>query len=108
MSLYQCDNCGCLENTALANGSNLGYINFFKSDPEVIKKYKQQLGLTEDEPFGNYCSACTPSGDGKWHNKFERIFLPKGEFETAPNGNLRHKKTLDEDVRKFALEIKSK
>ncbi|MGV8161914.1 MAG: hypothetical protein ACP5N2_01100 [Candidatus Nanoarchaeia archaeon] len=108
MSLYQCDNCGCMENTALSKGGDFGFMDFFQSDPEIIKQYKIKLGLTEDTPFGHYCSACSPSGDGQWHGKFERVYLPKGEFETGPNGNLRNKKTLDEDVRKFALEISSK
>ena len=47
------------------------------------------------------CSACaptkfndgTPSKYGKWHDKWDQIFLPLGEFETNDEGNLRHKKT---------------
>lgn len=51
------------------------------------------------------CSACDP-GIGQWHGKFDRVFLPKGQFVTAPNGNLAHIETGEEDVRKFAIETK--
>lgn len=45
------------------------------------------------------CSACgpaqysdgTPTKFGKWHGRWERKFLPKGEYETGPDGNLRKK-----------------
>jgi len=104
MPLFQCDNCGCLENTALTD-CTISYMKIFIKNIEEVEKYKKELGLKKDEEFGNYCSACCPLGDKKWHGEFSRIFLPKGEFETAPNGNLRHKKTLDEDVERYALKI---
>ncbi|MFH1409119.1 MAG: hypothetical protein ABIH34_04390 [Nanoarchaeota archaeon] len=103
MPLFQCDNCGCMENTALSDCSS-GYLRYI-GDAGLIAEYRQKLGLQEDEPFGSYCSACCPLGDGKWHGKFDRIYLPKGEFETACNGNLRHKRTLDENIEKFAIRI---
>ncbi|MGB3724971.1 MAG: hypothetical protein WA981_04330 [Glaciecola sp.] len=31
--------------------------------------------------------------NGEWHDKFERRYLPKGEFFTNGNGNLEHKET---------------
>jgi len=80
-------------------------MKLFVDNPKDIAKYKKQLNLKDGEAFGNYCSACCPLGNGKWHGEFDRIYLPKGEFETAPNGNLRHKKTLDEDIEKFAIKI---
>jgi len=104
MSLFQCDSCGSLENTALTDCGR-SQMKYFLDDPEEVAEYKEQLGLEEDEQFGDYCSACCPLGNKKWHGKFERVYLPKGEFETAPNGNLRHKKTLEEDVRKYAIKI---
>ena len=89
-----------MENTALSPC----YLNFI-DDPELIKKYKQQLCLKEDEPFGRYCSACCPLGKKRWHGKFERVFLPKGGFETSPDGGLRHKETHDENYKRFAIRI---
>lgn len=121
MSLFQCDNCGCAENSALTEGYLT--LEFLVDDPEVIKSYKEILGLKEDEEFGNYCSACCPiwfnengqcglgknpkpkPGEGMWHGQFDRVYLPKGKFETAPNGNLRHKANHDEDFRKYAIRI---
>ena len=104
MPLFQCDNCGTIDNTAL---SECGYeqMNYFLEDPVLINKYKKEFGLKEDEHFGNYCSGCCPLGEQKWHGEFDRIYLPKGEFETAPKGNLRHKQTLDEAIEKFAIKI---
>ena len=70
MSLYQCRDCGCLENTAL--GEIMDW-----SDPD--NPVKQDL-----------CSVC--GGDG-WHGKFDRSFLPHGEFVTNRDGNLKHRST---------------
>ena len=86
MSLFQCDECGCCENTALCNYH--------------WRKYKKQRGL---------CSACEAREDGKegdgWHGLFDRVFLPKGEFRTNARGNLEHRETGDEDFQKFALPV---
>ncbi len=113
MSLFQCDHCGCIENTALTNGC--WGAPLVKDVPKALASYREVLGLQGDEEFGRYCSACTPiwfneegnygigprpadyvcrdKDSGKWHGRFERRFLPKGEYETAANGNLRHKVT---------------
>ena len=66
MSLFQCEKCGCAENTSAS-----------------WSKYWASGG----EPL---CSACT---DGTWHGKFPREFLPKGEFITNNDGNLEHIET---------------
>ena len=73
MSLYQCDKCGCLENTAC--GSYWG----------------------KDEAL---CSACAePTGTGKyaefgkWHGRFDRKYFSKGMYITNDEGNLEHKET---------------
>lgn len=79
MSLYQCEECGCMENTALSGFH--------------WKQYKK-------EPLT--CSGC----DGVWHSQFDRIYLPKGMFITNHEGNLAHKETGDTNVRKYALEPK--
>lgn len=83
MSLFQCQNCGCKENTAL---SHQGF-----SWPEDY----DWTGM-EDRKGMKLCSACGPtkylSGEqtdgGKWHGQFERVFLPKGEYRTNSVGNL--------------------
>lgn len=81
MSLYQCDKCGCIENTAL------GWYWLTKhDDPRFDNR--------------NLCSACAPPPDesvgrhhgGKWHGLFERVYYPLRSMETGPNGNLREKK----------------
>ena len=84
MSIYQCDDCGCAENTACG---------WFHS--------RNSKTLNKPEDVGKkLCSACAttewPSGDAKkdfdgtWHNKFKRTFLPHGEFFTNQQGNLQH------------------
>ncbi len=82
MSIYQCDECGCAENTAL------GWYHCRTMTDMVDPKY-----------FGKkLCSVCGPTHFldgtpidkmGKWHGKFERTFYPKGTKETGPDGNLR-------------------
>lgn len=84
MSLYQCEECGCCENTAL------GYY----------------WGETR-----KLCSECAPekyhdhtnTGLGKWHGQFPKVLLPKGMFVTNKEGNLAHKDTGDTDYRKYAM-----
>lgn len=86
MSLFQCEECGCVENTACCD-----------------------YWWNKAEGLPLVCSACSkePSDKyqerGKWHGRFERVFLPKGMFRTALNGNLEHIETGDQDYRKYAV-----
>lgn len=85
MSLFQCQHCGCKENTALAcQGCN-----------EFAETFFDWTGF-EDRRGKKLCSACaptkyddgTPSCLGKWHGQFERVFLPMGMYRTNRVGNL--------------------
>lgn len=99
MSLFQCEVCGCCENTALSCQGFNGITECFDWSyaPE-----REGLRL---------CSACgpthyrsgKPSEYGKWHGKFQRVFLPLGMFETSCVGNLAHKETGDENFRDYAI-----
>lgn len=89
MSLFQCEECGCCENTALCNY----HWRTYKKLPKV-------------------CSACEPKTDGEpgsvpapgeWHGEFPRVFLPKGMFVTNHEGNLAHKDTGETDFRKYEV-----
>jgi len=99
VSLYQCENCGCCENTALSSQGH-------KPPPEWF----DWAGI-EALKGKRLCSACgptkysdgTPTKDGKWHGEFDRVFLPLGMFKTAKNGNLAHVETGDEDFRKHEV-----
>ena len=99
MSLYQCDHCGCCENTALGATGHPGKSEYF-----------DWTGIEELRDM-QLCSACgplkysdgAPTKYGKWHGRFPRTFLPKGKFITNKVGNLAHKETGDEDFRKWAL-----
>jgi len=79
MSLFQCEDCGCCENTALCN------------------YHWRRL-----EKLSMLCSACDPEIK-KWHGEFERTFLPKDMFETNGVGNLAHKDTGETDFKKYAV-----
>ncbi len=100
MSLFQCQLCGCCENTALASQGFAGYAEGFFD----------WTGF-EDRKGKKLCSACGPSrySDGtqtefsKWHGQFPRVYLPLGMFKTARNGNLEHIETGDQDYRKYAI-----
>lgn len=52
----------------------------------------------------DYFSDGNPTGLGLWHNQFERVFLPKGEFFTNKEGNLEHKATGSINFRKFKID----
>ena len=81
MSLFQCEECGCVENTALCNY----WSRLFKED-------KRKL-----------CCVCSDSGR-VWHGKFERAFLPKGMFITNGCGNLEHIETGLSDYMKYKID----
>lgn len=102
MSLYQCEHCGCCENTAL------GCYWSAKVEPELF----DWAGV--EGRRGKYlCSACGPSkySDGaptkygKWHGQFDRVFLPMGMFKTNRIGNLEHIETGSENWRQYAIAI---
>jgi len=101
MSLFQCEHCGCCENTAL---SSQGFNGFFE------KLY--DWSYAPERKGLKLCSACGPvkysDGEeteyGVWHGVFERTYLPKGMFFTNRVGNLEHKETGSEDFRFYALE----
>lgn len=101
MSLFQCEHCGCCENTAL---SWQGFAPFIADECDWT-------GI-EDRKGKKLCSACGPAkfvdGEatecGKWHGRFPRVFLPKGLFRTAHNGNLEHVESGDQNFRAYAIE----
>lgn len=100
MSLFQCQVCGCVENTACSSQG-------FKLLTEIFdwSYAPERQGLL-------LCSACGPvayrdgnpnDNGGQWHGRFPRVFLPLGQFQTASNGNLEHIETGDQDYQKFAI-----
>jgi len=80
MSLFQCDKCGVIENTALTSGY-VGWSSFDGWPAELRLKQGLDVG-------GKYCSQCF---DGKWHVRFEREVYPLGTMETDNKGNVRRK-----------------
>lgn len=100
MSLFQCQNCGCCENTALA-------CQGFDGWPEDLFSWD----YAPDRKGMKLCSACgpatyrdgSPSKFGIWHDEFERVFLPRGQFKTNDRGNLEHIETGSEDIKNFAV-----
>ena len=100
MSLFQCELCGCCENTAFASQGCNGY----------AEQFFDWTGI-EDRKGKKLCSACaptkyadgTPTDFGVWHEVFARTFLPTGKFRTASNGNLEYIENGDQDFRKYAI-----
>lgn len=80
MSLFQCDECGCMENTALPE-------NYWDRHSEKKKEL---------------CSECE---SGKWHGEFKRVYLPKSKFKTNREGNLEHIDTGSTDFMKYAKHL---
>ncbi len=78
VSLFQCDNCGCIENTALTSG----YVGWTSDEGDWAQE-RINRGL---KVHGRYCSACF---DGKWHGRFLQKFYPIGTAQTDKNGNIR-------------------
>lgn len=104
MSLFQCEHCGCVENTAL---SAQGF--------KMMAHLFDWTGI-EDRNGKRVCSACGPthfrSGKraeefGQWHGVFKRTFLPMGMFKTNCVGNLEHIETGSENYRQYEIEPSS-
>lgn len=102
MSLFQCENCGCCENTALTHHGHA---------PDLYQDYFDWSGL-ESRAGKQLCSACSPTHyndgticrkAGKWHGQFKRVYLPKGEFFTNKVGNLEHRETGSENFHLFEV-----
>lgn len=91
MSNFQCENCGCVENSVNGNYHTRFMPEMF--DWTGKENLKGKL----------LCNVCTPNKwhDGKpnkygvWHNRFRRRFLPKGEYVTNREGNLVHRSTAE-------------
>lgn len=102
MSLYQCEHCGCCENTALGH-------YWWASDED---RFRFDWTGIEDRQGKRLCSACGPArfsdgsdtGNGEWHGSFKRVFLPLGKFKTNKLGNLEHVDTGSEDFHAYALD----
>lgn len=86
MSLYQCEDCGCVENTAT------GWYHC-RNSPDLTPADKLGRAL---------CSVCGPTaypnGEpiekmGRWHGRFARRFHPRGTLYTDAQGNVRVKGT---------------
>jgi hypothetical protein len=101
MSLFQCDNCGCVDNTATSA----------QAYPKVYQDFFDWTDMPERRDM-KLCHACgplkysdgTPTGHGVWHNRFKRTFLPKGKFRTAKNGNLECIATGEQAYFKYEIE----
>lgn len=99
MSLFQCENCGCVENTACSAQG-------FK-----IMAHLFDWAGAEDRKGKKVCSACGPTkyNDGRltefgvWHGQFKRTFLPIGMFKTNNQGNLTHIESGDTDYKKYEI-----
>lgn len=86
MSIFQCEYCGCAENTALSLQGCKG---------SWVESTLDWTGM-EDRRGKLLCSACapaknsdgTPSGLGEWHGQFDRQYLPLGQYRTGADGNL--------------------
>lgn len=100
MSIFQCERCGCAENTACGVGM------FYHAPSSFDWSYAPEL------EGKRLCSACGPTHlaggsptitEGKWHGLFPRVYLPKGQFVTNSVGNLAHRETGDTDYLKYAL-----
>lgn len=99
MSLFQCEVCGCCENTALS-------CQGFRDIAECF-----DWTYAPEREGKRLCSACGPvlyAGQGPtkygvWHGQFSRAFLPMGMFKTNRSGDLEHIETGSTDFRLFAI-----
>jgi hypothetical protein len=85
MSLFQCEKCGCVENTALCNWA-----------------WNRADAVENSYVIADMCSACDPE-IGKWHNEFPRVYLPLHMFKTNSMGNLQNIENGDTNYRAYEI-----
>lgn len=102
MSMFQCQVCGCAENTALTACGHAG----LNDDCMDWSEHPERRGKA-------LCSACAPGkhsdgtecdDGGQWHGQFDRIFLAPGEWATNKQGNLEHHTTGATNYRDFQIQ----
>jgi hypothetical protein len=77
VSLFQCDKCGVIENTACT----FGYIGGYSDEGwQADERLKRGLAVR-----GKYCSKCF---DGEWHGRFPQRFYEVGKLHTDNHGNI--------------------
>lgn len=91
MSLFECSNCNCIENTAVSNwiGRYLSFSNKFKREP----KSREEV----DKYFPPLCSFCDPS-IGRWHNRFEKLLVCETDLMEGEDGFLYSKKSFEKKI----------
>jgi hypothetical protein len=89
MSIYQCEECGCAENTALGWYWAKDWKNM------VDPKYEGRALCSACGPTHFIDGTKVPRMQGKWHGQFERTFYPKGSMETDEFGNLVEKRSKE-------------
>lgn len=104
MSLFQCENCGCCENTALTNQGYPGGHTADCFDWSYAPEFKGKQLCSACSP-AKYSDGTTSRKGGKWHGQFDRVFLPKGEFFTNKRGNLEQSATGSEDYRPLRIYV---
>lgn len=99
MSLFQCEVCGCCDNTALSAIHTAMYPDDYCWE-----------GI-EDRKGKKLCCACGPLKDkngnktswGIWHGEFPRTYLPHKAFRTNHEGNLEHWETGSTDFKRWEI-----
>jgi len=87
VAVFQCDQCGVAENSALGVYNSRHRNSRFFSD---VKDGEALCCMCA--PF-TYKDGSPTKYTGQWHNRFKRHYLPKGTCFTNENGNLEHTET---------------
>lgn len=100
MSLFQCEICGCIENTALSL-QGVGTVMSDSFDWTGVEERKGKM-LCSEHIQKKFKDGNT-SGFGVWHGQFEQRYLPLGKFVRSSDGSLQHKDTGDTEIKKYLV-----
>lgn len=95
MALFQCQECGCVENSSSGwyHAKGRGYTKDKEKDK---KELCSECGPTE-------YSDGTPTKLGQWHNRFTKKIYPLGSLYTDGEGNVRYKHNNEYPKKEEAL-----
>ena len=99
MPLFQCQKCGCVDNSACGHYWRANRPE--KYDWTDMEEYRGMKLCAVCGPR-NYANGA-PTEFGVWHKRFKRCFLPLGLFEENSDGGLTNKENGDSNYTQYYI-----
>jgi hypothetical protein len=99
MPLFQCQKCGCVDNSATGHYWRANRVE--KYDWTGLEEFKGKILCAVCGP--RFYASGAPTEFGVWHKRFKRDFLPLGQFEENSEGGLTNKENGDRNYTQYYI-----